>query len=66
MTSSLLDLLYMLGTILSLVGPAAHARYSVITGFGILYISGVIFSVVGPIVHPKSDDMSIVLCVDDD
>ena len=61
MTSSLVGLLYMLGTILSLVGPAAHARYSVIIGFSILYMPGVIFSVVGPIVHPKSDDMSIEL-----
>jgi len=61
MAFSLLGLLYMLGTIPALVGPTAHARYSVITGFGILYMSGVIFSVVGPIVHPKSGDMSIEL-----
>jgi len=61
MTSSLQGLLYMLGTFLSLVGPAAHARYSIITGFSILYMSGIIFSVVGPIVHPTSDDMNIEL-----
>jgi len=61
MISSLLGLLYMLGTILSLVGPAAHATYNAITGFSILYMSGVIFSVAGPIVYPKSGEMSIEL-----
>jgi hypothetical protein len=66
MTSSLLGLLYVLGIILSMAGPAAHARHSVITGLGILYISGVILSVVGSIVHPKNGDMSIELRVDDD
>jgi hypothetical protein len=67
MTSSLLDVPYVLGIILSLAGPAAHARYSVITGLGLLYMSQVILSVVGSIVHPTSGDMtSIELRVDDD
>jgi hypothetical protein len=57
MTSSLLGVPYVLGIILSPAGPAAHARYSVITGLGILYMSGVILSVVGSIVHPTSGDM---------